>query len=140
MHELSIALSMIEMASEEAQRLGAERVNAIHLKVGALSGVVKDALLFSYEVASKGTLLEDSLLTIEETPVVIYCAACGLEKELPSLQRFCCPDCGELAARVVRGRELELVSMEIEESPADYEGAESPSVREEVGKAEEAAT
>ena len=46
MHELSIAVSMVEMASEEALRLGAVRVNALHLKLGPLSGVVKDALLF----------------------------------------------------------------------------------------------
>ena len=44
MHELSIALSMIEMATEEALRFGDTRVNALHLKLGPLSGVVKDAL------------------------------------------------------------------------------------------------
>lgn len=115
MHELSIALSMIEMASEEAQRLGAARVNAIHLKIGALSGVVTDALLFSYEIASQGTLLEDSQLLIEEVPVVIYCEACQAEREVTSVQWIGCPACGQLSSRVVRGRELLLVSMEIEQ-------------------------
>ena len=60
MHELSIAMSMIEGASEEALSRGGAQVHAVHLKLGALSGVVKDALLFSYEVASNGTLLEGS--------------------------------------------------------------------------------
>ena len=62
MHELSIALSMIEMATEEARRRGGARVNALHLKLGPLSGVVKDALLFSFEVACIGTMLEGSSL------------------------------------------------------------------------------
>ncbi len=76
MHELSIALSMIELATEEAERRGGAPVVALHLKLGPLSGVVKDALLFSYEVACNGTLLEGSRLIIEDVPVVIYCWQC----------------------------------------------------------------
>ena len=54
MHELSIAIGIVEAATEEAQRRGV-RVSAVHLRLGALSGVVKDALLFSYEVACEDT-------------------------------------------------------------------------------------
>ncbi|MEP6570017.1 MAG: hydrogenase maturation nickel metallochaperone HypA [Acidobacteriota bacterium] len=115
MHELSIALSMIEMATAEVERRGGAQVNALHLKLGPLSGVVKDALMFSYEVACQGTLLEGSQLVIEDVPVVIYCAECQAERELESIQRFCCPVCGELTADVVSGKELEFVAMEIEE-------------------------
>ena len=43
MHELSIAMSIVEMAEEEAEQRGAQ-VNAVHLKLGALAGVVKGAL------------------------------------------------------------------------------------------------
>lgn len=115
MHELSIALSMIELATEEAERRGGAAVKALHLKLGPLSGVVKDALLFSYEVACNGTPLEGSQLVIEDVPVVIYCWQCGQEQPLESIQRFCCPVCGTLSSEVVRGRELEFVAMEIEE-------------------------
>lgn len=66
MHELSIALSMIELASEEVDRRGGGRVTALHLKLGSLSGVVKEALTFSYEIACQGTALEGSQLVIEE--------------------------------------------------------------------------
>ncbi len=62
MHELSIALSIIEGASQEASNRGGAEVHAVHLKLGALSGVVKDALLFSYGLACEGTLLEGSEL------------------------------------------------------------------------------
>jgi hydrogenase nickel incorporation protein HypA/HybF len=116
MHELSIALSMIEMATEEAERRGDARVSALHVRLGPLSGVVKDALLFSYEVASKGTPLEGSRLVIEDVPVVIYCGECRAERLLESIQRFCCPVCGTLSSDVVTGRELEFRAMEIEET------------------------
>ena len=115
MHELSIAMSIVEGASAEASQRGAERVHAVHLRLGALSGVVKDALLFSYELACKGTLLEGSELLIEEVPVVVYCAACEEQRTLTSIQRFCCPVCGTLTPEVVSGKQLELVAIEITE-------------------------
>jgi hydrogenase nickel incorporation protein HypA/HybF len=116
MHELSIAMSIVDGASEEALNRGAERVHAVHLKLGALSGVVKDALLFSYELACNGTPLEGSVLRIEEVPVVVYCANCDAEKTLNSIQRFCCPSCGTLTPEVVSGKQLEVVGIEISEA------------------------
>ena len=116
MHELSIAMSIVEGASEEAVNRGAERVHAVHLKLGALSGVVKDALLFSYELACKDTPLEGSMLLIEEVPVVVYCATCDAKKTLDSIQRFCCPSCGTLTPEVVSGKQLEVVAIEISEA------------------------
>ena len=102
------------MAAEEAARRGDAQVHAIHLKLGQLSGVVKDALLFSYEVACEGTPLEGSSLIIEEIPVVVYCPACRAETPLASLQRFCCSICDTLTSEIVRGKELEVVALEIQ--------------------------
>ena len=56
MHELSIAMSIVEMAEEESDQRGGARVNAVHLKLGRLAGVVKDALLSSYELACEGSV------------------------------------------------------------------------------------
>ena len=44
MHELSIALSIVEGVEAEAKARGIPRVVAVHLKHGPLSGVVKEAL------------------------------------------------------------------------------------------------
>src|SRR2546421_1463390 len=113
MHELSIALSILDMAAEEAGRHGG-RVAAIHLRLGPLSGVVKDALLSAYELAREGSSLEATELLIEETPLVAYCPACAAERALASAQRLCCPDCGTPTPDVIRGRELEVVALEVE--------------------------
>lgn len=113
MHELSIAMSLIEGATEEAQRQGGTKVSAVHLRLGQLSGVVRDALLFSYELACEGTALEGSRLVIEEVPATVFCPCCEVERTLPSIQRMCCPVCGALAPDVARGREIELVALEI---------------------------
>jgi len=115
MHELSIAMSMIEMATEEASRHGAERVSALHLKLGALSGVVKEALQFSYDIACQGTSLEGSRLIIEDVPVVIHCPNCNGDRTVESIQHLQCDLCGELSAEVRQGRELQVVALELEE-------------------------
>jgi hydrogenase nickel incorporation protein HypA/HybF len=114
MHELSIAISMVAIATEESVRLGGVQISALHLKLGQLSGVVKEALLFSYDMACEGTPLAGSRLVIEEVPVVVYCQACEIERTLDSVQYFCCPDCGTPTPQVVQGKELEIVALEIE--------------------------
>jgi len=68
MHELSIAMSIVDMATEEAERHGATQVDAVYLRLGRLSGIVARALLSSYDLACEHTLLEGSRLQIEDTP------------------------------------------------------------------------
>jgi hydrogenase nickel incorporation protein HypA/HybF len=77
MHELSIAVSLVEIATEEGGRLGG-RVCAVHVKIGQLAGVVKDALAFSYDIAAQDTPMAGSKLVIEE--------ADGRELELVALE------------------------------------------------------
>jgi hydrogenase nickel incorporation protein HypA/HybF len=113
MHELSIAMSIIEMAEEEAERRGGVQVLAVHLKLGDLSGVVKEALLSSYEMASEESVLKGSRLLIETIPVSVYCSNCRSEQKLHSIQHFCCPACGTATPDVTHGKELEVVALEI---------------------------
>jgi hydrogenase nickel incorporation protein HypA/HybF len=115
MHELSIAMSIVEMAQEEAEQRGGVQVTAIHLKLGALSGVVKEALLSAFEMACDDTPLSGARLVIEEVPVVVFCPTCQAQRPLSSVQLFCCAECGTPAGDVVQGKELEVVALEIEE-------------------------
>src|ERR1700757_2484097 len=79
MHELSIAMSIVEMASEEAERRGVQ-VEAVHLELGALSGVVKEALLFSYEMPCNGTPLAGSRLLVKDIPIEVLCPSCRAQR------------------------------------------------------------
>jgi len=67
MHELSIAVSIVEVAEEEAARNNAMRVQSVRLRLGSLAGVAKEALRFSYGIACEGTSLEGSQLLIDDT-------------------------------------------------------------------------
>jgi len=112
-HELSIALSIVEGAEEELQRQGGGRVSAVYLKLGPLSGVVREALQFSYDLACEGTSLEGSSLVIEEMPIRIHCETCGGEGDPVSGQCLHCARCGNSRCRVVAGDELDFTALEI---------------------------
>ena len=113
MHELSIALSMIDRITEESESRGGLHVEAVHLKLGVLSGVDRDALSFSYEVACQGTFLEGSRLVIEAVPLLMYCPSCEREHVPESPQQLCCPVCKTPAQDVIRGRELLVTALEV---------------------------
>jgi hydrogenase nickel incorporation protein HypA/HybF len=114
MHELSIAMGIVEAAADEAQRRRV-KVNAVHLRLGVLSGVVKDALLFSYELACQDTPLAGSQLVVEEVPVAVLCPRCKEKRVLSSVQSFACPECGTPTMNIVQGKELEVFALEVEE-------------------------
>jgi hydrogenase nickel incorporation protein HypA/HybF len=114
MHELSIAMGIVEAALEESQRRGVQ-VSAVHLRLGGLSGVVKDALLFSYEIACQDTALVGSRLIVEDVPVAVFCPRCQEKRVLESVQLFACPECGAPTRDVLQGKELEVFALEVEE-------------------------
>jgi hydrogenase nickel incorporation protein HypA/HybF len=112
MHELSIAMSILDFAEEEAERRGGG-IQAIHIKVGALSGVVKQALLSAYDLARENTPFTTCDLVVEETPIVIHCRDCDADRPVASVQAMRCPECGESAFEIIQGRELQVVGLEL---------------------------
>jgi hydrogenase nickel incorporation protein HypA/HybF len=112
MHEVGLMQEALRVAVEQASRRGGRRIHAIHLRVGALSGVVPEALAFAFEVLSRGTPAEGGRLEIERVPAVFHCAACDREFEAADLLAEC-PACGTPSAELRRGRELAVASLDI---------------------------
>ncbi|MGA2344830.1 MAG: hydrogenase maturation nickel metallochaperone HypA [Candidatus Sulfotelmatobacter sp.] len=129
MHELSIAMGIVDAALEEAQRRGVQ-VTAVHLRLGALSGVVKDALMFSYEVACQDTPLQGSQLIVEDVPVIVFCPQCQGVRTLPSVQLFQCPECSMPTMDVRQGKELEVFALEVQEDELPEREGEKSEVTE----------
>ncbi len=117
-------MSLVEVASEAASRLGPVRVEALHVRLGALSGVVRDALAFSWEIAAQGTALEGARLEIEDVPVTALCPRCDAERTLDASLDLHCPVCQGALTEMRHGREMELTSLEvIDVEAADRRGA-----------------
>ncbi|NJM07298.1 hydrogenase maturation nickel metallochaperone HypA [Candidatus Gracilibacteria bacterium] len=113
MHELSIAMQLVDVAARAAEDAGAERVSVVRLRLGALSGVVRDALEFSFAIVAADTALAGAQLQIEELPLVIYCVPCARKATLVGISSFRCPSCNTPSGDIRQGRELEIVGLEI---------------------------
>ncbi|HEY6234211.1 MAG TPA: hydrogenase maturation nickel metallochaperone HypA [Candidatus Elarobacter sp.] len=115
MHELSVALNLLEGVQQTATRDGIDRILAVHVRIGALSGIAPDALRFSWELATAGTVAADSALRIEDVPLIVFCENCAAERAPRAASGLVCPSCGSACPNIVRGRELQLVAMEVPE-------------------------
>jgi hydrogenase nickel incorporation protein HypA/HybF len=111
-HELSIAESIVRVANRHA---AGRRVHVVEVKVGHLRQVVPSALEFAFELVAQGTELEGAELRIEEVAAAGVCRACGAESRLDGFP-FLCSACGGLDLEIVRGEELLVDSLELEES------------------------
>lgn len=112
MHEMTIAVGLIELAEEQARGAGARRINQIEVEIGTLAGVEMDALTFCYETARRGTLCDGARLDIVSIEARGRCGECGREMPADFWVAFC-PDCGT-GLEILQGRELRLRSLNVD--------------------------
>ncbi|MFC5929663.1 hydrogenase maturation nickel metallochaperone HypA [Cryobacterium melibiosiphilum] len=108
MHELSIASSLVDTIRD---RTGERTVASVHLRIGQLSGVLADALRFSFEIAAANTALEGAELILEQPAGRIRCRTYGLDSGL--VDQFLLCACGSADVQVTAGRELDLVAVQL---------------------------
>ncbi len=112
MHEISIMQSTLQLAREQMEKSGCTEIQWIKLRIGLMSGVVPEALAFSFDVLKAGTPAANATLEIERMPGLFHCSGCGLEERRDSIE-FQCAGCGGLLQLVEGGAELELAQMKI---------------------------
>jgi hydrogenase nickel incorporation protein HypA/HybF len=115
MHELSLAESVVRIACRHA---AGRRITAVEIRVGHLRQVVPDALAFAFELVAQGTEAEGAELVTVEVPAAGRCRACGCESELPGFP-LRCSACGGLDLELLRGEELLVDALELEEDDVD---------------------
>lgn len=110
MHELSIAMSIVEIAEENAAISGMKTINEIQIEVGTLSGVVHEALEFAMEEAVKNTVLQNAKRIVINIPGKAKCNDCECEFDLLDIYTPC-PKCSSFNNEIIRGQELKVKSM-----------------------------
>lgn len=113
MHELSIALSIIGLATKEAKKSNAVHVKELDLEIGEMAGVNKEALEFSLNIAIQNTILEGARINIIEIKSLAICRDCKMRFS-PISMFDSCPRCHSYGIEFLRGRELRLRSLLIE--------------------------
>lgn len=116
MHEMGIAMEIIKIVADSIPaHLNNPSVKKVNLKVGKLAAVVPESLRFCFEVASRDTPAEGALLNIEEIPVNAFCQNCGYSW-IATDPVFICEKCNSGSVELLSGRELDIVSIEVEEA------------------------
>lgn len=113
MHELSIAMSLVELASERARRAGAARVTRLNLRIGALRGIEDESMRQAFEAARIDSPCGDAELRIENVPLRARCRTCAAEYEIREAD-WACPTCAGEGELLDGGDELQLASIEVE--------------------------
>ncbi len=67
MHEVSLCESIIRIIERQSQKDKFERVVAVTLTIGDMSGASTEALKFCFPMVAKGTCAEGATLTFVET-------------------------------------------------------------------------
>jgi hydrogenase nickel incorporation protein HypA/HybF len=113
MHEVSIALNLIEIASDQCIKNGYSSIESINLKIGRASGIMSDALTFAFEAIKGDSIAAAAVLNIEEIPVTGHCDGCDNGFTVEEEYVLCCPACGGTSFRITAGRELDIIDMEV---------------------------
>jgi hydrogenase nickel incorporation protein HypA/HybF len=114
LHELSIAMEILDIVRKEAASHGATSVSRVRLRIGGLSGVETDSLSFCFEaVKGEGSLTAGAELVIDNVPVRVRCHSCGGEFSDGGYM-VTCPSCGSLETTLLSGEELEIADIEID--------------------------
>lgn len=111
MHEMSIAVAMVEQVTEAPAADGHGKVSAVRLRLGELAGVVADSLRFCFSLACAGTVLDGAELLVDHVPGRARCAPCGAEWATGMPPQLCCPQCEGGRAELLSGREMQIVGL-----------------------------
>jgi len=110
MHELSIVMSIVELASAQAAKHDASVIEEIELDIGCLSGIEMDSFDFAWKQAVKRTLLENAHRKVNRITGRATCLDCGAGFTMEHLYDGC-PVCGSHLCQVMSGKELRLRSL-----------------------------
>lgn len=113
MHELSLAVSLVDEVESILKRENARKVLRVSVSIGELSGVEKEPFEFCFPLAAEGTPLEQAMLDIEEVSAVLHCQDCGARTQ-PEVPFLICAKCRSSNVSIVEGREFLITSLEVE--------------------------
>lgn len=112
MHELSIAMGIVDIAEKETAKANANKVDVIELEIGTLAGIEFDALDFVWPSAVKGTVLENAVKKINVIHGKAKCSDCDTIFKLDNIYDAC-PKCKSYLKGIIKGKELLVKSLEV---------------------------
>ncbi|CAN5478126.1 hydrogenase maturation nickel metallochaperone HypA [soil metagenome] len=119
MHELALLTSVVRAVERATVEAGGPAPSVVALRVGSLSGADPEALGWAWPLALAGSPVAGARLVLEPVPAAVWCPGCDREVEIDEYYALRCPECDRPTADLVRGRELEIAYVEVEEPEHD---------------------
>ncbi|MCK5178474.1 MAG: hydrogenase maturation nickel metallochaperone HypA [Candidatus Omnitrophica bacterium] len=116
MHELSIAMQLVEQIVEIAEVNKLLRVDEVELETGILRQVIPEMMQTAFAEATDQTVAQGALLKIRDIPAKARCNQCALGFE-PEADNFLCPKCQVADVEVLQGNEIILKTVSCEAEP-----------------------
>ena len=113
MHEVSIALDLLDIVTKQCRESGYSKIDSVNLRIGRASGIMPDALVFSFDAIKKDSVAEDAALKIEEVPVSGICSECNEKFTVDEEYVLSCPLCKSVSFKITAGREMDIIDMEV---------------------------
>ncbi len=115
MHEVAIALGMVDELKRIALENNATKINNVKLKIGKMSGIVTDSLQFAFDaVKLEHPLLVDTEVFIEEIPLTYECNDCKVTFGADDIYFPSCPECKSNNLKLISGEEQDIENVELE--------------------------
>ena len=114
MHELGIVFYIIRDVKKAAEENMVDQVSTVVMNIGEVSTVVPEYLMPCWRWATdKEDILRGSELRVNTIPAVTFCEDC--RSEYPTVRYGKeCPYCGSGNTFLLRGNEVELKEIEID--------------------------
>ena len=113
MHELSIALSIVESAEEAARKNDASVITKVEVEIGTMAGVETEALFFAWDSVIQGTMAQNAPLVIHTIQAEAHCLECNNDFPIDNFFTVC-PHCNGYRYQVAKGKELRISSLMVE--------------------------
>ena len=115
MHERSVVRALFSHVSDLLAARGACRVISIRVRLGAFAGVEPVLFRLAFENMRQSSPFRDTTLNMETVDLEARCRDCGREFRVQSFE-FVCPHCGGGKTDVIRGEDVTLESVTIEDN------------------------
>lgn len=113
MHEMSLAMGVMQIVEDAARAQGFERVRVVRLEIGRLAAVEVEALRFCFDAVTRDTIAEGSALEIVDAPGSAWCMQCSESITVAALADPC-PRCGGFQLQITGGTEMRVKDLEVD--------------------------
>ena len=109
---MSLAEGVLQLIEDAAREQQFEKVTAVWLELGQLSGVEVEAMSFCFDVVTRDSIADGARLEIIALPGTGWCMKCAMT--VPMAEVFGeCPQCGGHQLQVTGGTEMRVKELEV---------------------------